>query len=365
MKQPSNIHVVSTKDVIDEAVASVSHLMRKDEPLESVLANYYESKVQGYEKVVAVLSGLGAYSRNPIKLDIDLKNRVSPPAKPSTEKPPNLELKALPSNLKYAFLGANNTLPVIIATNLLEKYGRRLYKGGHGRLLSRWGYIQRVFDSLRTGTPKMRGNESGFELGEMSLCVTEQELLAVVYAFEKIREYLLGTKVVVHTDHATLRYLMVEKDAKPRLIRWVLLLQEFDFEVKYRKGCENQVADHLSRLEARGNVEHEVDIADLFPDDRVFAISLKHMPWYVDFANYIVCGLMPDELTFFQQKRFMFDFKKYFWDQPYWFRKFADHVIRRCVPEEEAVEILHACHTSPVGGHYGGVRTTITLQGCT
>ncbi|KAK4724366.1 hypothetical protein R3W88_027145 [Solanum pinnatisectum] len=80
MKQPSNIHVVSTEDVIDEVVASVGHLMRRNEPLESVLANYDESKVQGYEEMVAALSGLGAYSRNPIKLDIDLKNKESPSA---------------------------------------------------------------------------------------------------------------------------------------------------------------------------------------------------------------------------------------------------------------------------------------------
>ncbi|XP_049349053.1 uncharacterized protein LOC125813619 [Solanum verrucosum] len=121
MKQPSNIHVVSTEDVIYKAVASVSHLMRKNDPLESVLANYVESEVQGYEEMVVVLSGLGGYSRNPIKLDIDLKNRESPPAKPSTEEPPNLELKVLPSHLKYTFLGANNTLPIIIAANLLER----------------------------------------------------------------------------------------------------------------------------------------------------------------------------------------------------------------------------------------------------
>ncbi|XP_015158426.1 uncharacterized protein [Solanum tuberosum] len=120
MKQPSNIHVVSTKDPIDEAVASVSHLMRKNEPLESVLANYDESEVQGYEEVVGALSGLEVYSRNPIKLDINLKNRKSPLAKPSTDEPPSLELKALPYHLKYAFLGANSTLPVIIAANLLE-----------------------------------------------------------------------------------------------------------------------------------------------------------------------------------------------------------------------------------------------------
>ena len=76
--------------------------------------------------------------------------------------------------------------------------------------------------------------------------VTEQELLAVVIAFEKNRSYLLGTRVIVHTNHSTLRYLMAKKDAKPRLICWVLLLQEFDFEVRDRKGTENQVADHLS-----------------------------------------------------------------------------------------------------------------------
>ena len=79
--------------------------------------------------------------------------------------------------------------------------------------------------------------------------MTEQELLAVVFAFEKFRSYLLGTRVIVHTDHSELRYLMAKKDAKPRLIRWVLLLQEFDFEVLDRKRTENQVADHLSRLE--------------------------------------------------------------------------------------------------------------------
>ncbi|XP_049357004.1 uncharacterized protein LOC125821635 [Solanum verrucosum] len=76
-----------------------------------------------------------------------------------------------------------------------------------------------------------------------------------------------GTKVVVHTDHVTLHYLMEKKDAKPRLMRWVLLLQEFNFEVKDRTGCENQVADHLSRLEGKENDELEIDIYDSFADE--------------------------------------------------------------------------------------------------
>ena len=78
--------------------------------------------------------------------------------------------------------------------------------------------------------------------------MNEQELLALVFAFEKFRSYLLGTRVIVHTDYSALRYLISMKDAKPRLIHWVLLLQKFDFDVNDRKGTENQVADHLSRL---------------------------------------------------------------------------------------------------------------------
>ena len=73
--------------------------------------------------------------------------------------------------------------------------------------------------------------------------MNEQELLALVFAFENFRSYFLGTRVIVHTDHSTLRYLMEKKDAKPMLIRWVLLLQEVDFEVRDRKRTENQVAD--------------------------------------------------------------------------------------------------------------------------
>jgi hypothetical protein len=187
--------------------------------------------------------------------------------------------------------------------------------------------------------------------------VTEQELLAVVYAFEKFRAYLLGTKVIVHTDHAALRYLMTKKDAKPRLIRWVLLLQEFDFEVKDRRGCENQVADHLSRLENEYVAQSENQIGDAFPDEEILATTIEDLPWYADFANFVVSNVLPTNLSYHQRRKFMHDVQHYYWDEPYLFRRCADGIIRRCISHDEVPTILEACHTSQVGGHHAGNRT--------
>ncbi|GJQ96776.1 reverse transcriptase domain-containing protein [Tanacetum coccineum] len=109
---------------------------------------------------------------------------------------------------------------------------------------------------------------------ESNYTTTEKEMLAVVYAFEKFRSYLIMNKSVVYTDHSALKYLFNKKDAKARLLRWVLLLQEFDFKVIDTKGAENYAADHLSRLEnPYENVFDPKEITETFPLETLNAVT--------------------------------------------------------------------------------------------
>ncbi|GJT45631.1 reverse transcriptase domain-containing protein [Tanacetum coccineum] len=143
--------------------------------------------------------------------------------------------------------------------------------------------------------------------------VTEKELMAVVFAFNKFRSYLILSKTIVHTDHSALRHLFKKQDAKPRLIRWILLLQEFDIEIKDRKGTENVAADHLSRIENdESNNDSEVD--DNFPGE--MGINTKDEPWFADFANYLVGDILPKGMTYPQKNKFFSDLKHYFWEEP-------------------------------------------------
>jgi hypothetical protein len=77
----------------------------------------------------------------------------------------------------------------------------------------------------------------------VNYATTEKELLAVVFTFEKFRSYIVNSKVIVYTDHAAIKYLLSKKDAKPSLVRWILLLQEFDMEIRDKKGSDNVVAN--------------------------------------------------------------------------------------------------------------------------
>jgi hypothetical protein len=110
---------------------------------------------------------------------------------------------------------------------------------------------------------------------QLNYTTTEKELLVVVFAIEKFRSYLVGAKVNVYTDQATLKYLLTKKDAKSRLVRWILLLQEFDLEIRDKKGVENSVANHLSRLQSEKSVV--LPINDYMRDDTLLKVSKTYL----------------------------------------------------------------------------------------
>ncbi|RVW35749.1 Retrovirus-related Pol polyprotein from transposon 17.6 [Vitis vinifera] len=185
---------------------------------------------------------------------------------------------------------------------------------------------------------------------------TEKELLAVVFALDKFRAYLVGSFIIVFTDHSALKYLLTKQDAKARLIRWILLLQEFDLQIKDKKGVENVVADHLSRLVIAHN-SHPLPINDDFPEESL--MFLVKTPWYAHIANYLVTGEIPSEWNAQDRKHFFAKIHSYYWEEPFLFKYCADQIIRKCVPEDEQQGILSHCHENACGGHFASQKTAM------
>ncbi|GJV50774.1 reverse transcriptase domain-containing protein [Tanacetum coccineum] len=149
---------------------------------------------------------------------------------------------------------------------------------------------------------------------ESRYTTTEKEMLAVVYAFEKFRSYLVMNKCTVYTDHSALKYLFAKKDSKARLLRWVLLLQEFDFDVVDTKGAENLAADHLSRLEnPHKNELDPKEINEKFPLETLSSIVVldASTPWFADIANYHAGNFMIKGMSTQQKRKFFKDVKHY------------------------------------------------------
>nr|GEV52557.1 reverse transcriptase domain-containing protein [Tanacetum cinerariifolium] len=386
-------------------------------------------------------------------LQKDLKLAKESKEKSSIKEPPELELKELPSHLKYAFLEDSNKLPVIIAKNLKVDEKEALLNvlsltNGllHGKSLTLRVSTQEVIKLLDSGmicpisdspwvspihcVPKKEGmtvvaNENNeliptrlvtgcrdfskiarpmnhlleketpfvfskecidafntlkkklteasilvvpdwnlpFELmcdasdyaigvlgqrkskhfqpihyaskpmtkAQIHYTTTEKEMLAIVYTFEKFRPYLVLSKSIVYTDHSALKYLLNKKDVKPRLLRWVLLLQEFDIINLDKKGFENLAADHLSRLEnPHQDVLENKDINENFPLETLGSLTSHNTPWFADIANFHAGNFIKKGLTSQQNKKFFRD---------------------------EAIEILKACHDGPSGGHHGANLT--------
>ncbi|RVW15674.1 Retrovirus-related Pol polyprotein from transposon 17.6 [Vitis vinifera] len=187
---------------------------------------------------------------------------------------------------------------------------------------------------------------------------TEKELLAVVFALDKFRAYLVGSSIVVFTDHSALKYLLTKQDAKARLIRWILLLQEFNLQIRDKKGVENVVADHLLRL-VISHDSHGLPINDDFPKESLMSIEVA--PWYSHIANFLVTGEVPSEWSAQDKRHFFAKIHAYYWEEPFLFKYCADQIIRKCVPEQEQSGILSHCHDNACGGHFASQKTAMKV----
>jgi hypothetical protein len=144
---------------------------------------------------------------------------------------------------------------------------------------------------------------------------------------------------------------LTKKDAKQGLIRCILLLQEFDLEIRDKKGVENYVVYHLSRLQFEESAELPTN--DYLRDDTLLIIPTAN-PWYTNMINYVVAGYIPPGAD---KKKIIRDSRLHLRDDPYLYRVCADGLLRRCTPTFETWKILDNCHSSPYGGHYGAFRT--------
>ncbi|RVW63270.1 Retrovirus-related Pol polyprotein from transposon 17.6 [Vitis vinifera] len=156
-------------------------------------------------------------------------------------------------------------------------------------------------------------------------------------------------------NEAQMNYTTTKKEL---LIRWILLLQEFNLQIKDKKGVENVVADHLSRLAIAYN-SHVLPINDDFPEESL--MLLENAPWYAHIANYLIIGEVPSEWKAQDRKHLFAKIHAYYWEEPFLFKYCADQIIRKCVPEEEQQGILSHCHENACGGHFAYQKTTMKV----
>ncbi|XP_075106745.1 uncharacterized protein LOC142179774 [Nicotiana tabacum] len=336
MRRPNEFANCSLLDTVDVIMEEDDESLNAKDPLIACLVNFEEVNGEDLAEWVLALQGQGYWKRELEFEPLHSEERKTPPAKQSIEAPPQLELKLLPSHLRVAFEGLKKRLvsaPIIVPLDWEQPYELMCDASDHAvgavlgqrkdKIMHPIYYASRTLNNAR-----------------LNYTATEKEMLVVVFAFDKFQSYLIGSKVIVYTDHAARKYLIDKKKAKSRLIRWVLLLQEFNLEIHDRKGTKNQVADHLSRVEgAEMKVEVE-EIMETFPNEQLLASRLEEAPWYADIANYLTSGIVPYELSFVQKKKLFRDCRMYFWDEPYLFQICIDNMIQRCILDIDQASIL-------------------------
>ena len=204
---------------------------------------------------------------------------------------------------------------------------------------------------------------------EKKYTTTEREALAVIYACKKFRHYLLGYRIIFHTDHNSLKYLVNKPDLSGRIVRWILLLQEFNYEVVVKAGKANANADYLSRQRGTEAVE---DIQAKFPDEfsdepdqknaQILHISDEEESEFSEIISYLVDQTYPAGLSREEKSMFQSKVAPYTIIQGVLFRIGADEQLKRCLEKRERKQVMRALHSGPSGRHFAATTTANRIR---
>nr|GEZ17133.1 reverse transcriptase domain-containing protein [Tanacetum cinerariifolium] len=352
----NNFESLNKVDLID---ATYAFIAIRDEPiLSNIDATYYD--LEGDILILEALLNNDPKLPQSNQKDYfpsvrkDLKV-VEPKNQSSNDEPPEVELKELPLHLEgidpefcsHKILLEEDYSPKVQSQrrvnpkihNVIKKEVKKLLDAGLIYPISDSPWAFRTLKDKLTEAPilialnwdqpfELMCNASDYAVGAVLGQRVEKHFRPIHYASKTMTQ-----AEIIYTDHSALKYLFAKKDTKARLLRWILLLQEYDFKVIDTRGAENYAADHLSHLEnPYENVFDPKEINETFPLESLNQIAHKDpsTPWFADLANYHARKFIIKGMTSQQKQNFFKDTLHYFWDDPYPFRTCADQIIRRC-----------------------------------
>ena len=226
------------------------------------------------------------------------------------------------------------------------------------------GAILWQFDVSNRESPMYYASRQ-MSLAEKKYTTTKREALAVIYAYKKFQHYLLGYRIVFHTDHDSFKYLVNKLDLSGRIARWILLLQEFNYEVVVKARKANANADYLSRQQGTEVVE---DIQTEFPDEpdrkdaQVLHISGEDGSEFSKIISYLVDRIYPTALSREEKSVFQNNVAPYTIIQGILFRIGADEQLKRCLEKKERKQVIRALHSGPSDRHFAATTTANRIR---
>ncbi|GJS17132.1 putative nucleotidyltransferase, ribonuclease H [Tanacetum coccineum] len=336
-------------DVIDEEVQKHAPRILKDDPLDFYLTSENEEilDIAEVQEIQECLVSSLDHQKPPWSYKVEpLPSNFNTATNSSLEVPPTLELKPLPSNLKYAFLAVGWTIaylkgisPSLCMHRIITDPDVKSSRDAQRHLNPNMKEVvkKEVLKWLDAGIIYPISNSKWVNYRKLNNATSKDHF--PLPFIDQIVEKLSGQKFYCFLDgYSGYNQIPIHPDD----------------QAKTTFTCPYVVADHLSRIIPPPFNPFDV-IKESFPDESLFEVS--KLPWYANIVNYLVVKKVPDYWSKQQRQYFFSQLKYYFWEDPELYKVCADQDVRRCVPDHEHMNILAHCHSYACGGHFGATKT--------